>query len=151
MEPYRFYSKSLAPIRDLKEGEVHGVDRRFIRSGEGEDDALYYWCFPNMMLNLYPDNLSLNLVIPLGPNRTLTIFEWYFASPGTGPGWESMQQGIAFSDQIQQEDIVICEQVQRGLKSSAYTSGRFSALRENGVHHFQSLVREFLASKTTPR
>ncbi|NBP82709.1 (2Fe-2S)-binding protein [bacterium] len=138
-------------IPDLKEGEVHGVDRRFIRSGEGEDDALYYWCFPNMMLNLYPDNLSLNLVIPLGPNRTLTIFEWYFASPGTGPGWESMQQGIAFSDQIQQEDIVICEQVQRGLKSSAYTSGRFSALRENGVHHFQSLVREFLASETTPR
>jgi choline monooxygenase len=104
-----------------------------------------------MMLNLYPDNLSLNLVIPLGPNRTLTIFEWYFASPGTGPGWESMQQGIAFSDQIQQEDIVICEQVQRGLKSTAYTSGRFSALRENGVHHFQSLVREFLASETTPR
>lgn len=151
VEPYRFYSKSLAPIRDLKEGEVHGVDRRFIRSGEGEDDALYYWCFPNMMLNLYPDNLSLNLVIPLGPNRTLTIFEWYFASPGTGPGWESMQQGIAFSDQIQQEDIVICEQVQRGLKSTAYTSGRFSALRENGVHHFQSLVREFLASETTPR
>jgi len=39
---------------------------------------------------------------------------------------------------------VICEQVQRGLKSRAYTSGRFSALRENGVHHFQALVREFL-------
>jgi choline monooxygenase len=58
-----------------------------------------------------------------------------------------MQQGIAFSDQIQQEDIVICEQVQRGLKSRAYTSGRFSALRENGVHHFQSLVREFLAKR----
>ena len=111
----------------------------------------FYYEHEKATLNLYPDNLSLNLVIPLGPNCTLTIFEWYFASPGTGPGWESMQQGIAFSDQIQQEDIVICEQVQRGLKSSAYTSGRFSALRENGVHHFQSLVREFLASETTPR
>jgi choline monooxygenase len=147
VEPFRYYSKSYAPIRELKEGEVHGVDRRFIRSPDGESDALYYWVFPNMMLNLYPDNLSLNLVIPLGPEKTLTIFEWYFASPGTGPGWESMQQGIAFSDQVQQEDIVICEQVQRGLKSRAYTSGRFSALRENGVHHFQSLVREFLAKR----
>jgi choline monooxygenase len=50
----------------------------------------------------------------------------------------------AFSDEIQQEDIVICEQVQRGLRSRAYDSGRFSAKRENGVYHFQNLVREFL-------
>jgi choline monooxygenase len=55
-----------------------------------------------------------------------------------------MQQIIAFSDQIQQEDIEICENVQKGLRSSAYDRGRFSVLRENGVHHFQSLVHEFL-------
>ena len=55
-----------------------------------------------------------------------------------------MQQGIAFSDQIQQEDIVLCEQVQRGLRSRAYDTGRFSAKRENGVYHFQHLVREFM-------
>jgi choline monooxygenase len=34
--------------------------------------------------------------------------------------------------------------VQRGLKSRSYDRGRFSALRENGVHHFQALVKEFL-------
>ena len=39
---------------------------------------------------------------------------------------------------------MICEQVQRGLRSRAYDSGRFSAKRENGVYHFQNLVREFL-------
>ena len=53
-----------------------------------------------------------------------------------------MQQTIAFSDEIQQEDIVICEQVQRG--SAVADTGRFSAKRENGVYHFQNLVREFL-------
>jgi len=55
-----------------------------------------------------------------------------------------MQQTIAFSDEIQQEDIAVCEQVQRGLRSRSYDRGRFSALRENGVLHFQSLVSEFL-------
>jgi len=97
-----------------------------------------------VMLNVYLDNTSINIIIPLGHDKTLTVFEWYFESPGTGAGWESMQQIIAFSDEIQQEDIELCEWVQRGLRSKAYDSGRFSVLRENGVHHFQSLVHEFL-------
>ncbi|MCY3833499.1 MAG: hypothetical protein OXG85_10815 [Chloroflexi bacterium] len=103
-----------------------------------------YWMFPNVMLNVYLDNTSINIIIPISHDKTLTIFEWYFEAPGTGEGWESMQQIIAFSDEIQQEDIEICEWVQKGLRSKAYDRGRFSVLRENGVHHFQSLVHEFL-------
>jgi choline monooxygenase len=144
VETFRYYSKQHAPIRELKPGEVPGRDRRYIRMPGAEDDALYYWIFPNTMLNIYQDNLSTNVIVPLGADRTLTIFEWFYAEPGTGAGWESMQQTIAFSDEIQQEDIAVCEQVQRGLHSRSYNRGRFSAMRENGVHHFQSLVAEFL-------
>ena len=120
MEEFRYYSKQHAPIRELKPGEELGVDRRYLRQPGAEDSALYYWLFPNTMFNIYQDNMSSNVILPLGPDRTLTIFEWFFADPGTGPGWESMQQTIAFTDEIQQEDIVICEQVQRGLRSRAY-------------------------------
>jgi choline monooxygenase len=141
VETFRYYSSQFAPIRPVQDGEVR--DRRYVRT-EGEAEALYYWIFPNVMLNIYLDNTSINIIIPLDHERTLTIFEWYFQQPGTGEGWDSMQSIIAFSDQIQQEDIEICENVQKGLKSKAYTQGRFSAKRENGVHHFQSLVHEFL-------
>ena len=142
VETHRYYSKQHAPIRDVGPGDVR--DRRYVRSGEAEEDALYYWIFPNVMLNVYLDNASINIIIPVGHDKTLTIFEWYFEAPGSGEGWESMQQIIAFSDEIQQEDIELCEWVQRGLRSKAYDRGRFSVLRENGVHHFQSLVHEFL-------
>lgn len=142
VETYRHYSKQYAPIRDVEPGDAR--DRRYVRSGEAEEDALYYWLFPNVMLNVYLDNTSINIIIPVGHDKTLTIFEWYFEAPGTGAGWESMQQIIAFSDEIQQEDIALCEWVQRGLRSKAYDRGRFSALRENGVHHFQSLVHDYL-------
>jgi choline monooxygenase len=144
VEEHRYYSKQHAPIRELKPGEELGRDRRYLRVPGQEENALYYWLFPNTMFNIYQDNMSSNVILPLGPDRTLTVFEWFFAEPGTGPGWESMQQTIAFSDEIQQEDIVICEQVQRGLRSRSYDAGRFSAKRENGVYHFQNLVREFL-------
>jgi choline monooxygenase len=144
VETFRYYSKQHAPIRELKPGEIPGRDRRYIRMPGAEESALYYWIFPNTMLNIYQDNISTNVILPLSPDRTLTIFEWFFSEPGTGAGWESMQQTIAFSDEIQQEDIAVCEQVQRGLRSRSYSRGRFSALRENGVHHFQTLVTEFL-------
>jgi choline monooxygenase len=143
VDTYDAYSKQYAPIRDLQPGEIAGRDRRYVRTSD-EDDALYYWIFPNVMLNVYLDNVSINIILPVGHDKTLTIFEWYFEQPGTGEGWESMQQIIAFSDEIQQEDIELCEIVQKGLMSRSYNVGRFSAKRENGVHHFQKLVHEFL-------
>src|SRR5689334_17038840 len=114
VDTFRYYSSQYAPIRPAKSGDVQGRDRRYVRT-EDEAEALYYWIFPNVMLNIYPDNMSINIILPLGHDKTLTIFEWYFEEPGTGEGWESMQQTIAFSDEIQQEDIEICVAVQQGL------------------------------------
>jgi choline monooxygenase len=87
------------------------------------------------MLNVYPDNFSTNLIVPLGHERTLTLFEWYVRDPEKA----KVDEIIAFSDEIQIEDINICEAVQRGLRSSTYSSGRYSPARENGVHHFHGL------------
>jgi choline monooxygenase len=73
------------------------------------------------------------------------VFEWYSTSPPEDPSrdaaWTTL---LAFSDEIQEEDIQICEIVQRNLRSRVYDRGRYSAARENGVHHFHSLLHEFL-------
>jgi choline monooxygenase len=134
VETHRYYSSQIAPIKRAAGGEA----RRY-ESADGSTQALYYWIFPNFMLNVYPDNLSSNLILPMGPDRTLTIFEW-FSYEG-----EVAQATIDFSDEIQREDIQICESVQRGLKSRNYNQGRFSVKRENGVHHFHGLLNEYLS------
>jgi choline monooxygenase len=108
-----------------------------IRTGDGGEEAAYFWIFPNLMLNVYPDNFSTNLIVPAGHDRTLTIFEWYFHDPNGAR--TQIDETIAFSDEIQLEDIDICEAVQRGLRSSTYSAGRYSPVRENGVHHFHGL------------
>lgn len=103
----------------------------------GDGEAEYFWIFPNLMLNVYPDNFSTNLIVPAGHDRTVTIFEWYFRDPQSSK--KQIEETVAFSDEIQLEDIEICEAVQRGLRSRTYASGRYSPARENGVHHFHAL------------
>jgi choline monooxygenase len=123
VDTHRYYSSQYAPLRQ-----------------QAGSRALYYWVFPNFMLNVYPDNLSSNIILPLGPEKTLTIFEWF----AYGENAAVSPKAIEFSDEIQQEDIKICESVQRGLASRNYCQGRFSVKRENGVHHFHLLLDEFL-------
>lgn len=97
------------------------------------------------MVNLYPSVVQINIIVPLSYDRTLTIFEWFFADPGAPAAWDSLQASIEFSDQIQKEDLEICESVWRNLRVGVYNQGRYSVKRENGVHHFHQLLAEFLA------
>ena len=136
-ETKRYYSIQHSPIKDSA--------TRLQKDPEAlKNEAQFLWVFPNLMLNVYPNNYSTNLIVPLGPERTLTIFEWYFRDPDRGDVQEELKSAIEFSDEIQREDIAICEAVQRGLRSRTYTSGRYSVKRENGVHHFHGLLSDFL-------
>lgn len=137
----RYYSQQDAPIKSGNDPK-----RRYWATEE-QNEALYFWVFPNLMLNVYPDNLSTNLVLPLGHDKTLTIFEWYFHDVESSAAKARIKTTIDFSDEIQQEDIWICEEVQKRLKSIAYDRGRYSVRRENGVHHFHSLWNEFMRAQ----
>jgi len=140
-DTYRYYSQQFAPIRAMK---AEDNAERFYKPGSGLQQAAYFWIFPNLMLNIYPDNVSTNLIVPISHDRTLTIFEWFFHDVADSAVQERIQRAIAFSDEVQQEDIGLCENVQRGLRSATYDRGRYSVKRENGVHHFHMLLGEFL-------
>jgi len=140
-DTFRYYSQQFAPIRAMKPSDA---GERFYAPGKGLQEALYFWIFPNLMLNIYPDNISTNVIVPLSVDKTLTIFEWFFHDADSPTTKERIEKAIAFSDEVQQEDIVLCENVQKGLRSSTYDRGRYSVKRENGVHHFHMLLAEFL-------
>ena len=136
-ETRRSYSIQIAPTRKAER----------IRTSGDDDQVRYFWIFPNLMLNVYPDNFSTNLIVPMGPGRTATIFDWYFKDPDPAHAQRlaaEVDETVAFSDEIQIEDIDICEAVQRGLRSATYDTGRYSPRRENGVHHFHCLYGEYM-------
>ncbi len=101
--------------------------------------AYYFWLFPNCMLNFYPWGLSLNIITPISVNKTKIEFKSYV--------WDEskLQSGAgADLDKVELEDEAVVQQVQKGVSSRFYKNGRFSPSMEKGVHHFHTLISEFM-------
>jgi choline monooxygenase len=104
----------------------------------GAGAALYYFLYPSTMLNLLPGRLQTNRVVPLGCDRCRVDFDYFY---GDTVPVARRAEDQRFSDEVQCEDIAICEAVQRGLASGSYTPGRLNPVHESGVHHFHELLR----------
>jgi len=111
-----------------------------VRTGER---ALYYWIYPNLMINCYGGAMDTNLVIPRGIDKTDVIFDFYFQDVSEKARPRN-RASIEVSGQIQDEDVAVCASVQRGLRSRAYTAGRLSVRREAGEHLFHRLLYDDL-------
>jgi choline monooxygenase len=140
VEPHERYVRQYSPIRGAQPGDA--MPRRY---QEARQDLTtdYFWIFPNWMLNCYPDNISLNIVLPLAAERTIAIFEWYL--PEQDFEKPAAKASVEFSDQIQIEDVKICEIVQKNLKSRSYDRGRYSVKQEQGVYAFHRMYNELIA------
>jgi choline monooxygenase len=110
--------------------------------------AYYWWVFPNFMVNVYGGIMDTNLVVPLGPDRCRVIFDFYFSDTEGPTARQFIADSIAVAEQVQQEDIAICEDVQRGLASGAFDTGRFSVRRERAGYHFHVLLARQLCDVT---
>jgi len=116
--------------------------------------ALYYWIYPNFMVNCYEGVMDTNLVRPITIDKTEVTFDFYFADVSDAARERNLAS-VSVGDKIQQEDLDICASVQRGLKSRAYDAGRLSVRREAGEHLFHRLLYADLKagvdSQTTAR
>jgi choline monooxygenase len=141
VEPFARHVRQFSPIRGAQPGDA--TPRRY---EEAREDLTtdYFWIFPNWMLNCYPDNVSLNIVLPLGADRSRAIFEWYL--PEEALDSKTAKDSVEFSNQIQIEDVTICETVQKNLHSRSCERGRYSAKQEKGVHAFHRMYAEAMRS-----
>jgi len=142
---YGSYTTEIFPYSNLQLGVASGGEEVFdLPPGHPDEGraiaAWYFWLFPNLMVNVYPWGISLNLVQPLGPGRTRVSFLTHVWSP------ERLDRGAGTAlDRVEREDEAVVEAVQRGVASRLYRRGRFSPRREQGVHHFHRLLTASLA------
>ena len=146
--------KGLNSVLDYTNYTIENVDRCCVQSSPVSvdakseasaaatrkgDRAYYFWQYPNFMLNWYEGYLDTNLVLPLGVDRCEVIFDFYFGDTSEA-NLPYVRESMGVSELVQQEDIVICDGVQRGLSSRAYQAGRLSVRREAGEHLFHRLL-----------
>ena len=144
-----YLHKGLNSVLDYAQYTIENGDRYCLQSspmvssgGQSQIEAtrtgnraLYYWLYPNFMINLYEGVMDTNLVLPMGVDRTRVIFNFYFTGVAA-----NAEESIAVSDEVQREDVAVCEAVQRGLGSRVYGAGRLSVRREAGEHLFHRLL-----------
>ena len=145
--------KGLNSVLDYKQYTIETEDRYCLQSSpmvRSSDDAAtsatrtgdrawYLWQYPNFIIDLYRGYMDTNLVLPDGGDRCAVIFDFYFDDVSELAA-ERNRQSIAVGERVNDEDVRICEAVQRGLHSRAYGAGRLSVRREAGEHLFHRLL-----------
>ncbi|XP_077868445.1 uncharacterized protein LOC100373430 [Saccoglossus kowalevskii] len=110
-------------------------------------DAIYAHIFPNLMINRYGPWIDTNVALPLTHNTCMIVFDYFLEEDYIQQKSEEDLQNIldtsfTASDKVQQEDIFLCEGVQRGLESSAYDLGRYAPGVEFADHMFHVKLAE---------
>ena len=145
--------KGLSSVLDYKAYTIENEDRYCLQSSpmvSSDEDAAtgatrkgdrawYFWHYPNLMINCYEGYMDTNLVIPIDVDHCRVIFDFYFSDVSEARR-EYNTQSVAVGNRVQDEDLGICEAVQRGLKSRAYGAGRLSVRREAGEQLFHQLL-----------
>jgi len=152
--------KGLSSVLDYRQYTIETEDRYCLQSSpmvasaedaatgatRKGDRAWYFWQYPNLMINCYEGYMDTDLTLPLDAGHCRVIFDFYFADVSEGRRHHN-QQSVAVGARVQDEDLGICEAVQRGLNSRAYGAGRLSVRREAGEHLFHRLLAADLKAR----
>jgi len=151
--------KSLSSVIEYTKYTIENFDRACLQSSPLSSDssseagvaatrqgrAFYLWIYPNFMINAYEGVMDTNVVLPLGVDKCAVIFDYYFGDVSAEADAHN-KGSIRVSEKVQDEDMAICDAVQRGLGSRAYVAGRLSVRREAGEHLFHRLLHADLTA-----
>jgi choline monooxygenase len=130
---------------DTAQYRVDAHDGYCIHSAPARDGARnlgkWMWRWPNLALNLYPDGMNVEQMLPIDASTTRIVYSFFFCDADD----ETVDATAKVSLNTLAEDRVICEAVQRNLDAGVYDRGRLSPKHEAGVFQFHELVRAALA------
>ena len=98
--------------------------------------------YPNLMLSLAADHVAAFVLRPLAPERTEIVCDFLFhpsefAKPDFDPS-----DAVEFWDLVNGQDWRICERVQQGMRSRAFTHGYYAPMEDYSLD-----IRRYIAAR----
>ena len=82
--------------------------------------------FPNMFIDLTGTVVIATRMQPRGPEHTTVITDYLFRPEAIeAPGFDATET-VEFAELVAQQDYVVCERVQHGVRSQAFTHGVYA-------------------------
>ena len=129
---------------NTEDGGWQGLPPMSGLSSDDAESARFAWLFPSIAINALPNHTFLLLTRPTAAGHTSEVAYLLLPEATTealgGDGEASVDELLAFWDEVNHEDIAIVERVQDGLADPAYTGGRMCYRFEESVHRFQNMV-----------
>lgn len=102
--------------------------------------------YPNLMLSCSADHVAAFRLLPTAVGRTTVECRLLFAEEAVGaPDFDPSDAGELW-DLVNRQDWAICESVQRGMSSRAYTQGWFAPMESESAD-----IRAWLLPRMQPR
>ena len=99
--------------------------------------GMFGWLYPSFAFNVVPGGWAVERWLPRGHNEIDLYFEYFFE-----PGAPNLERIHAMNETVAEEDVRICEAVQRNLESGVYSEGLLSPKWEEPLLVFHDMIRE---------
>jgi choline monooxygenase len=99
--------------------------------------GMFGWLYPSFAFNVVPGGWAVERWLPRGHNEIDLYFEYFFE-----PGAPNLERIHAMNETVAEEDVRICEAVQRNLESGVYAEGLLSPKWEEPLLVFHDMIRE---------
>ena len=112
-------------------------------TAEQNCSGYFFGLFPNAIVFVMPSHAFVLHARPLSPERTVEK-AWLLAHPECTDGMSQAAIGevMEFWNEVNLEDVDICQKVQSGLVAEPYSGGRMCYHFEEPVHRFQNMIAD---------
>lgn len=108
----------------------------------------FFGLFPNTLIFIMPSHAFIIKAEPVSPTRTVET-AWLMSHPECVGELTAaaVDEVMSFWDEVNLEDVDICQKVQRGLMTDVYPGGRMCYQFEEPVHRFQNMIIDSMISR----
>ena len=112
-------------------------------TAEQECSGYFFGLFPNVIIFIMPSHAFVLHARPLSPGRTAEK-AWLLAHPECTDDMSAaaVAEVMDFWNEVNLEDVDICERVQRGIAETPYPGGRMCYHFEEPVHRFHNMIAD---------